>query len=187
VIIVVGFLVAVLTVPMFGGNLWDVAEIKIRDGHLIVVSFVIQTLVISFVASRVPEAVSQTVHLYSYLLALMFVFLNRRLTGLTVVALGAAANTVAIAANGGVMPASDLAERIAGIDPGAGFANSSVVADAKFLPLGDVFAVPHGWPFANVFSIGDVLLVIGAGIVLHHACGSRLARSSPRHPQLTAR
>ena len=32
--------------------------------------------------------------------------------------------------------------------------------------LTDIFAMPHWMPFANVFSIGDVLISVGVGIVI---------------------
>ena len=35
--------------------------------------------------------------------------------------------------------------------------NSGVLAAPRLAFLGDVFAIPAGWPLANVFSIGDVL------------------------------
>ena len=52
---------------------------------------------------------------------------------------------------------------MAGVSPpGNVFANSAYVANARLWFLGDVFAVPASWPFANVFSIGDVLIAVGA-------------------------
>ena len=56
------------------------------------------------------------------------------------------------------------------------FDNSTVVAGAKVAFLGDVFVWPAPLPLANVFSIGDVMLTAGVGVVLHGACGSRLGR-----------
>jgi hypothetical protein len=47
-----------------------------------------------------------------------------------VVAVGAALNVLAIASNGGVMPASAAALRISGIDNRAGFDNSAALAHA---------------------------------------------------------
>ena len=82
---------------------------------------------------------------------------------------------VAIVANDGVMPASRGALETAGLDIRSGeFANSDFVDDANLGFLGDVFAIPAGWPGANVFSVGDVLMVLGALLVLHAATGSRL-------------
>jgi hypothetical protein len=37
-----------------------------------------------------------------------------------------------------------------------------------------VFAIPAGWPLANVFSIGDLLIVLGAAWGAHRICGSAL-------------
>jgi hypothetical protein len=30
--------------------------------------------------------------------------------------------------------------------------------------------VPHGWPFANVFSVGDIVIVVGLLVLVHDAC-----------------
>lgn len=175
-IIVAAFLVALLSVPLCGGKLSQLALLEVRAGHLVLVSFILQTIIISFFHDDIPHWLAQGVHLYSYVLALAFVIVNRRVRGLLVLAIGAAANTAAIAANGGVMPASAWAQRTSGLIVDKGFANSDVVSGARLLPLGDVMAVPSGWPLANVFSIGDVLLVVGAAVIMHVQCGSALVR-----------
>ena len=73
------------------------------------------------------------------------------------------------------MPASAGALRAAGLDPASGdFANSDLVRNPHVGFLGDVFAIPAGWPGANVFSVGDAVMVLGAFLVLHAATGSRL-------------
>jgi hypothetical protein len=51
-----------------------------------------------------------------------------------------------------------------------------VLAHPRLSFLGDIFAVPRELPFANVFSIGDVLIAAGAIVVIHALCRpSRLA------------
>ncbi len=120
------------------------------------------------------------VHVLSYVLDAYFVFANRRLKGVPVVALGAALNVLAIITNGGVMPASATALRISGIASRPGFDNSAVLAHPHFAFLGDVIPVPGPWPIGNVLSIGDLVIFIGAFIILHHACESRLAWPRPR-------
>ena len=82
------------------------------------------------------------------------------------VALGAASNLLAIVANGGIMPASP--EAVSALEPvgGEGFSNSVVVADPVLRPLTDIFALPPWLPFANVFSIGDVLIGVGIAVVI---------------------
>jgi hypothetical protein len=92
------------------------------------------------------------------------------------VAVGGALNFVAIAANGGVMPADPHALAAAGLplDPGE-FTNSGAVAHPHVQFLGDVFWVPSSFPVTNVFSVGDVLILVGALLALHCICASRLA------------
>ncbi|MGH2757046.1 MAG: DUF5317 family protein, partial [Actinomycetota bacterium] len=95
------------------------------------------------------------------------------------IGLGALSNFAAIVANGGVMPASAAAQSAAGIAQEKGaFVNSGVVEDPKLLFLGDVFAIPESWPVLNnVFSVGDVLIALGALLLIHGVCGSRLVPS----------
>jgi hypothetical protein len=80
-----------------------------------------------------------------------------------------------IAANGGTLPASRSRARAGRVHlvPGE-FLNSGVLQHPRFAFLGDVFAIPAGLPLANVFSIGDVLIVLGVGWGAHRICGSRL-------------
>ena len=54
------------------------------------------------------------------------------------------------------------------------FANSTAVAHPKLQFLGDVFALPSSWPLHNVFSVGDVLIVLGALVGAHVITRSRL-------------
>jgi Family of unknown function (DUF5317) len=110
------------------------------------------------------------VNITTYGLAAWFVVANRRISGLWIIAVGAALNLAAIAANDGVMPASPAAVRTAGRESGLDkFVNSRSDPDARLAVLGDIFAIPQGWPLANVFSIGDIILVIGTAIVLDRA------------------
>ena len=39
--------------------------------------------------------------------------------------------------------------------------NSGVQDPPRLLFLGDIWSIPNGWPLANVFSIGDVIIAIG--------------------------
>ena len=58
------------------------------------------------------------------------------------------------------MPADPSALATAGFEV-TGSTNSVVVADPALWPLTDIFAMPAAVPFANVFSVGDVLIAIG--------------------------
>ncbi len=107
-----------------------------------------------------------TIYLASTGAVLVFVLRNIRLTGLPIVALGAALNLAAIVANGGVMPTTAAAMTAAGLDPTDGFSNSAIVAAPVLAPLTDVLALPSWLPLANVFSIGDLLIGVGVAVAI---------------------
>jgi hypothetical protein len=80
------------------------------------------------------------------------------------IALGAGLNLLAIVANGGVMPADPAALAAAGLldRSGAAFSNTAAMPHAALAFLGDNLATPSWLPFANVLSIGDLLIGLGA-------------------------
>lgn len=169
-IVVAATVAGLLSVVPFGGRLRRLATLDLRFLWVIWAAIVLQTVIFEVVGSTVPDAVSQTVHLSTYALAFAFLWFNRHIPGMPIVATGAACNGAAIVANGGVMPASPAAWARAGHPPIAEFENSNVVDGARLGWLGDVFAVPAGWPLANVFSIGDVVIVAGATYLAHRCC-----------------
>ena len=94
------------------------------------------------------------------------VLLNLRITGMAIVALGAISNLTAIALNGGYMPADPAAMAAVGNAEPTTYSNSSIVSDSVLRPLTDIFAMPTWLPFANVFSLGDVLIGVGVIVVI---------------------
>jgi hypothetical protein len=163
-------LLAVLaSVPLCGGRLGALGALRLGSKWLLGVALALQVLVISVLPGGAPLA-HRALHLASYALAAMFVWSNRRVRGLVALGLGGLANATAIAANGGVMPMTRHAAQAAGIGASDGFANSAVLEHPALTPLGDVFAVP-----GTAFSLGDVLIVAGAALLVHAACGTRLA------------
>jgi Family of unknown function (DUF5317) len=175
-------LLCLATVPLAGGRLGALADVRFRAPWLALAAIAAQVLVISIVPQG-ADWLHHAAHLASYGLIAAFLWVNRRLPFLWLAAIGGALNLAAITANGGVMPADPDALAAAGVRQTAGeFANSTAVAHPHLSFLGDVFAVPASWPVSNVFSIGDVVLVIAALLALHSVCGSRLAlpRSAAR-------
>jgi hypothetical protein len=167
------FILCLASVPALGGRLIALADLRLRGSALLLAAIVTQVLIISVVPEG-GRTLRHTAHLASYAAVLGFVWLNRAVPGIPMAAAGAILNAIAIAANGGVMPASPAAVEIAGLTSEPGFENSVPMEGATLAFLGDVFAVPHGWPLANVFSVGDVLLVLGALVGLHRLCDSRV-------------
>ncbi|PVU84295.1 hypothetical protein DDP54_00085 (plasmid) [Cellulomonas sp. WB94] len=125
------------------------------------------TLGLQVVAVEVPlpGVLAPVLHVLTYVVVVGFLWLNRSLDRIAVVAAGTASNGVTIALNGGVLPASADAVRAAALDPHLAFANSAVVAHPVLPWLGDVFAWPAPLPLANTFSVGDVLIAVGVVLV----------------------
>jgi hypothetical protein len=159
-----------------GGRLAALADVHLRGSWLVGAALGLQILIVSvFPASF--DGLHRPAHLASYVLIAAFLWRNRRLPGMPLVAAGAAANALAIFANGGVMPASPGALAAAGLpaEKAGEFANSAVVEGSALGWLGDVFAIPASWPASNVFSIGDLLIAAGLAIGLHALSRSRVA------------
>jgi hypothetical protein len=156
---------------LVGGRPAGLATLTFRYGWVAVAGFLAQAVLFSApVTERIGDLGAP---LYVLSTAVVFVVLlaNVRIPGLPLVALGAASNLAAIVANGGYMPASETALVAAGKIPASGYSNSAVLTDPALRPLTDILALPTWLPFANVFSVGDVL--IGLGIVAAIAVAMR--------------
>ncbi|MGH2949015.1 MAG: DUF5317 domain-containing protein [Solirubrobacteraceae bacterium] len=166
------FLVCLVSVPLCGGRLLALGELELRHSWLAVAGIGLQVLIVSVLPGG-PAGFHEGVHMASYVLLGSFAWVNRRVPGVLVIGCGGLLNFVAIAANGGVMPADPaLALHVAG---GAdGFVNAGAVEGARLPFLGDVLATPGWLPLYNVYSVGDVVIVLGVLVLLHRACGSRL-------------
>jgi len=126
-----------------------------------------------------------------------FVWLNRHLIGIPLVAVGFAMNAIVILANG-AMPVSERAADRAGVDLAALRADEDAkheVADrrTRLRLLADVVPVPLPGPLrrgSNVVSAGDVVLAAGlAQLVLNGMRGRQISpvRSSTRVSASTTR
>lgn len=164
-ILFVAIALAITAGLLTGGRLSGSASLPVRHSHAIIMVFLVQAIAIEVLVGN-P---ARTVHLLTYGAALVWAWLNRHVDGLPVIALGVASNGLVIALNGGVMPATAAAARTAGLTADTGFANSAVTENATLWWLGDIFAVPASWPLANVFSIGDIALVIGLFLLVRRA------------------
>ena len=177
-LLVITALALVASVPLARGRLGALAEIRPRAVWAVLLAAAIQVGITQIAGGS--HALHVALHVLSYVLDAYFLFANRRLAGVPAVGVGAALNVLAIVTNGGVMPASAAALRISGIASRPGFDNSAVLAHPHLAFLGDIIPVPGPWPIGNVLSVGDLIIFIGALVVLHVACRSRLTRLRPR-------
>jgi Family of unknown function (DUF5317) len=163
-------LVIMASVPLLGGSLARLTSVRLQHAWLVVLALALQIL-ITAVITGAPRWILVSLHLVSYALAAVALWLNRRLPGLLLIGGGAMLNGVVITLNGGTLPASAHALRAAGhaIDAKA-FENSGVLAHPILPWLGDVVATPSWLPFRNVLSVGDVTILIGTLVLAHSVC-----------------
>jgi hypothetical protein len=153
-----------------GGRLAPLAQIELRGAWLVLLALAIQLLIFPLGAREplIPFG-TEYFHLASYALLLGFVVLNWREWGIVAMGVGLLLNLLVIIANGGYMPTTpdrleaaglfDAAERLRQMGT---YANNTLRdPDTPLWFLGDVFYAPSWVPFANVFSVGDLLLALG--------------------------
>ena len=151
---------------LLGGRLERLGDLHFAWGWLAMAGLIAQVILFSGPVSEAVGDLGPPLYVVSTGAVLVAVLRNWRLPGLALVALGAASNLIAIAANNGVMPASPDAVAALGSEAGRGFSNSVVMADPALRPLTDIFVLPTWLPFANVFSVGDVLIGVGVAVVI---------------------
>jgi hypothetical protein len=168
------YAVCLLSIPLAGGRVTRLAEVRLRKPGLAGAAIAMQILIVSVFPAAL-DPIAEPVHLASYVLLGAFAWVNRHVAGILIVALGGALNFFVISINGGVMPADP--EAVASIGrsvPKGEFINSTTLAHPKLAFLGDIIATPASWPVHNIYSVGDCVIVAGVLVLLHVACGSRL-------------
>jgi hypothetical protein len=142
---------------------------------LVIVGFLPQFISFYLPATRtrIPDFWVSVGLLSSQILLLVFCWLNGRLSGVWLLALGLALNLLVIALNGGFMPispqtASGLAsqEVVQSIPLGSriGFSKDILLlpSNTRLAWLSDDFLLPKGLPYQAAFSLGDVVIAVGA-------------------------
>jgi len=116
----------------------------------------------------------------SYGLLLVFIWLNRHLPGLALIAAGLSLNLAVMLANGGFMPVTPEALRRGGqlhlvdtLEEWARVRNTKNVVlyreNTRLWFLSDVFVIPPPVPIASIFSVGDVFIAAGVFLFFHRA------------------
>jgi hypothetical protein len=173
--IIIGFLA--------GGRLDALARLRFRWAWLAVAGLIVQVVIFSETGEELVGSLGPGIYVASTAAVFVAVLRNIRVAGMAIAAAGAACNLVAIATNGGRMPADPAALALAGL-PVEDHLNSVVVANPAFPELTDIYAIPAGLPFANVLSVGDVLLGLGIVVVIALAMRRRVPTALPEaHPE----
>lgn len=152
--------ISIVVGALRGGKLRNLTEIRVNSWWLLPVGFLILAAS-SFVPDDMGDLAVWLV-LGSYVPLLVFVWLNRDLTGIWIAGLGILMNFTVILLNGG-MPVLEEAARLAG-ETGELILDTKhvLLTDDTVLPfLADIIPLPGA-----VLSLGDVFLAIGVGVFL---------------------
>ena len=149
-----------------GGRPTGLAAIPFRWAPLVFVGFAAQVILFSAPVTERIGDLGAPLYVLSTGLVLVALGRNLRVPGMPIVAVGALANFAAIVANGGFMPAAPAALAAVHREVASVYSNSAVLPDPALGPLTDLFALPGWLPFANVFSVGDVLIGLGVAAVI---------------------
>ena len=156
-----------------GGSVARLGDLRFSWAPLIAVGMAVQLVLFSTSVGDVLGPAAPIVYVASNLAVLVAVWKNRAIPGLAIVLVGGAANLLAICANGGYMPVSAAALIALGRTAAQGYVNSRFVDGAVLGPLTDQFAMPSWIPMANIFSVGDVLIGVGAAVAIVAAMHGR--------------
>ena len=154
-----------LLAPIFGGRVSALGELRLRALPLFYLGLALQLIAFPLhkFPWRTPDRVGVILWLVSYGVFIVACAFNARLAGVPFVAAGMGLNLLAICTNGGHMPALPSALRAAGMHFTR--SNNSVMAPSPHVAwFVDRWAAPSWVPWGNVFSVGDVLIMLG-GVV----------------------
>ena len=186
-ILLVAIVLSLLVALLRGGKLVRLTTVSFRCGWVALLAFALQILVIYFPLPTGQGLLGPRTLLLlgSYALLVVVVAMNKSLPGLIVVGVGLLLNLAVMLANGGFMTITPEALQQAGLAHLAlGEQAGARVLNAKdiILPrestylwiLSDILILPP--PVGTVFSIGDVLLAVGAFIFFQRSMCIRTAR-----------
>jgi len=189
---VLGGFVAGLLRAWYNGRVFAIPDL--RTVWLVFVAFIPQWIVFYLPLTRrlASDEVAAAALLVSQTLLLIFAWFNRQLFAFWVLGLGLLLNLCVISLNGGLMPISPETLSKMGIDlaahalqVGERFGGSKDVllppAQTRFVWLSDRFLLPGWFPYSVAFSLGDILIAVGAFWLLWASGGSKISQASLSH------
>jgi hypothetical protein len=180
---------ALLVAFLRGGSLRNLADFSLEWGWLAGLALAIQIVAVYWATGDSYLYLQRGALVVSSLLLLPVIWRNRRSPGLALIGLGLALNLVVMVTNGGFMPITPEAvariERqhlVVHLDGMKRMSGSKGIVlpreETALWALSDIFIIPSPFPVASAFSLGDVLVAVGAFIFLQKAMVGTSVRSS---------
>ncbi len=167
---------------LLGGQVRYIEHIRFVWWQLALAGLAVQLILFADPVQERVGGEGPLIYVVSTVAVLVALLRNLRLPGLTIIALGAVLNLAVVLANGGYMPSSPGAWlELTGTAalPVSYYSNVALIGPDTVLPfLGDIFLFPRPLPMATAFSIGDVIIALGAVIFLVSA----MRRPGPTMP-----
>ncbi|WP_460040567.1 DUF5317 domain-containing protein [Thermaerobacter litoralis] len=174
-----------------GGRVGRLGQVPLRLIILLPVPFIIRSILLrsQYVDGTLLSRMAEEMQVLAYSLLVVLAVANRHLPGSPLLIGGTLANALVIVANGGRMPVSEWAIRIAagGADrirtldylrSGVSLTHEILVPGTRFPWLADIIPVPRPFPFPSVASLGDVALAIGLAWLVYSAMVGRIGNGS---------
>lgn len=173
-------LVGVITGTLFGTfrawvNKIPYQVVEVTHIWLVLVAYLPQFFAFSLPQTRklIPNQWISIMLVSSQILLLVFIWINRRIPGGWLLGLGLLLNFIVIVLNGGMMPITpENAQYLLPegssltLTPGERLGGTKDIllekGDTRLWFLGDIFLLPKLFNYAVAFSLGDVLLCLGA-------------------------
>jgi hypothetical protein len=160
---IITLVLSILIGYIIKGKLKNLENIDFHGVWLIIVSFLIEFTIVVLVKKNIIIAgtITFVFNLIMYVLLLIFIYLNRRSIYILIMGIGFLLNAAAIFLNGGTMPVSLSAAKVANLTQNVSTEGlyTAIGENTKLWFLGDI--IPVNFIRHFVISIGDVLICIG--------------------------
>ncbi|RME86672.1 MAG: hypothetical protein D6770_11370 [Anaerolineae bacterium] len=145
---------------------------ELRAPWLAILAFVPQLVAFYFPTTRavLPDAWASAGLITSQILLLGFAWLNRHVSGMSLIIAGLVGNLLAIIANGGFMPISPqtaarlISSPLPETGSRLGYSKDILLTaeETRLAWLSDRYLLPEWFPYRSVISLGDILIAAGA-------------------------
>ena len=173
----------------FKGRFENFVELPIKCLYLPFMAFGFEYLGGFLVTSQVPVLIKNTslitllIEMTANGLLLFFFYINREIVGMKWICLGSLLNFIVIVSNFGYMPVDPslgleygYETALMALKNGQVFAHTLMTETTHLNILGDWIMVPPPWPLPKTISIGDIIIDLGAFLLIFKGMTSGHAR-----------